>query len=116
MHGAHSLGPVFENIPASAPSQPLVGIRGWLIDAPEPGKLRSWTDGALVMDGGSIAEVGDYLTLSRTPRPHPIRWLHSNRVVVFPGLIDIHTHVPQYPAVARGTSDLLPWLRQYIFP
>jgi guanine deaminase len=24
--------------------------------------------------------------------------------------------VPQYPAVARGTSDLLPWLRQYIFP
>jgi guanine deaminase len=107
---------VFENFSASAPSQPLVGLRGWLIDAPEPGKLRSWTDGALVLDGGSIAEVGDYLAISRTPRQQPVRWLHSNRVVIFPGLIDVHAHVPQYPAVARGTSDLLPWLRQYIFP
>ena len=45
-----------------------------------------------------------------------MRWLHSNRVAIFPGLIDLHAHVPQYPAVARGTSDLLPWLRQHIFP
>jgi guanine deaminase len=87
-----------------------------LIDAPEPGKLRSWSDGALVLDGGFIAEIGDYLALSKTPRSQPIRWLHSNRVAVFPGLIDLHAHLPQYPAVARGTSDLLPWLRQHIFP
>lgn len=97
-------------------STPLAGIRGWLIDAPEFGKLRSWPDGALVLDGGLIAEVGDYMTLSKKPRPQPIRWQHSDRVVVFPGLIDLHTHAPQYPAVARGTSELLPWLRQYIFP
>jgi guanine deaminase len=87
-----------------------------LIDAPEPGKLRSWSDGALVLDGGFIAEIGDYLALLKTPRSQPIRWLHSNRVAVFPGLIDLHAHLPQYPAVARGTSDLLPWLRQHIFP
>ncbi len=37
-------------------------------------------------------------------------------MVVFPGLIDVHSHVPQYPAVARGTSELLPWLQQSIFP
>ena len=94
----------------------LIGIRGWLIDAPEPGKLRSWTDGALIIDGPHIAEVGDYDALSKKPRPQSVRWLHSNRVAVFPGLIDLHAHVPQYPAVARGTSELLPWLRQYIFP
>ena len=94
----------------------LIGIRGWLIDAPEPGKLRSWTDGALIIDGAQIAEVGDYDALSKKPRPQPVRWLHSDRVAVFPGLIDLHAHVPQYPVVARGTSDLLPWLRQYIFP
>lgn len=97
-------------------SSPLVGIRGWLIDTPEFGQLRSWPDGALVLDGGLIAEVGDYMTLSKKPRAQPVRWLHSNRVVVFPGLIDLHAHAPQYPAVARGTSELLPWLRQYIFP
>lgn len=98
------------------PAGPLLGIRGWLIDTPEFGKLRSWSDGALVLENGVIAEVGDYVTLSKKPRPQPVRWVHSNRMVVFPGLIDVHTHAPQYPSVARGTSELLPWLRQYIFP
>jgi guanine deaminase len=107
---------VLESTSSGTTSAPLVGIRGWLIDTPNWGELRSWTDGALILEGGLIAEVGDFLTLSKKPRPQPVRWLHSNRVVVFPGLIDLHTHVPQYPSVARGTSDLLPWLRQYIFP
>ena len=96
---------------------PLTGIRGWLIDAPEyGGKVRSWNDGALIVDGGQIAEVGDYDTLSKKPREQTVRWLHSNRVAIFPGLIDLHSHVAQYPAVARGQSELLPWLRQHVFP
>lgn len=70
----------------------------------------------MVIDDGHIAEVGDYETLARKPRPQPIRWLHSKRVAIFPGLIDLHAHVPQYPAVARGTCELLPWLRTQIFP
>src|SRR5438552_809776 len=96
---------------------PLTGIRGWLIDAPEyGGRLRSWSDGAIIIDHGLIAEVGEYQSLAKKPRDQPVRWLHSNRVAIFPGLIDLHAHVPQYPAVARGQSDLLPWLRQHIFP
>lgn len=91
-------------------------MRGFIIDAPEYGRLRSWSDGGLVIDDGQIAEIGDYETLARKPRPQPVRWLHSKRVAIFPGLIDLHTHVPQYPAVARGTSELLPWLRTQIFP
>jgi guanine deaminase len=92
------------------------GLRGFLIDSPEYGKVRSWSDGALVIDDGRIAEIGDYETLARKPRPQAVRWLHSKRVAIFPGLIDLHTHVPQYPAVARGTTELLPWLRTQIFP
>jgi guanine deaminase len=91
-------------------------LRGFLIDAPEYGRLRSWSDGALVIDEGRIAELGDYETLVRKPRSRPVRWLQSKRVAVFPGLIDLHAHLPQYPAVARGTSELLPWLRTQIFP
>ena len=98
------------------PDAPLLGIRGFLVDAPEFGRLRSWSDGALIIDGGLIAEVGDYATLSRKPREQPVRWRHSPRSAIFPGLIDLHAHVPQYPAVARGGGDLLPWLRQHIFP
>jgi len=94
----------------------LTGLRGFLIDAPEWGKLRAWPDGGIVLDEGCIAEIGDYDTLAKKPRPQPVRWMHSPRVAIFPGLIDIHAHLPQYPAVARGTGELLPWLRNYVFP
>ncbi len=92
------------------------GIRGYLIDAPEFGRLRARSDGAVVIENGLIVEAGDFLSLSRKPRPEPIRWMHSESVAIFPGLIDLHTHLPQYPAVARGKSELLPWLREHIFP
>lgn len=107
--------PASSSRPTSSSSS-LVGLRGFLIDAPEYGRLRSWSDGALIIDDGQIAEIGDYETLSRKPRTQPVRWLQSKRVAVFPGLIDLHTHLPQYPAVAHGTSELLPWLRTQIFP
>jgi guanine deaminase len=94
----------------------LLGIRGFLIDAPEFTRLRSWSDGALIIDGGCIAEIGDYAQLARKPREQPVRWCHSPRSAVFPGLIDLHAHIPQYPAVGRGGGELLPWLRQHIFP
>ncbi len=100
----------------SVEAPPLLGLRGCLIDAPEYDRLRSRSDGALVLDGRRIAEMGDYSELFRKLRPRPVRWLHSARAAIFPGLIDLHTHLPQYPAVARGQSDLLPWLRQHIFP
>ncbi len=94
----------------------LIGIRGYLIDAPRWGELRSWSDGAVVVEEGRIAEVGDYDLLSKKPRAQPVRWMHSRNVALFPGLIDIHSHVPQYPAVGRAQNDLLPWLREHIFP
>ena len=94
----------------------LIGIRGCLIDTPEFGKLRFWRDGALILDNGLIAEVGDHEALRRKPRAEEVRWIHHPQRVIFPGLVDLHAHVPQYPAVARGQSDLLPWLRQHIFP
>ncbi len=94
----------------------LTGIRGMLIDTPEYGRLRARPDGALIIEAGRIAEIGDYGELSRKTRAQAIRWEHSGDLCVFPGLIDVHTHLPQYPSVARGTSELLPWLRRYIFP
>ena len=75
------------------PDNSLLGIRGFLIDAPEFGRLRSWSDGALIIDGGCIAEIGDYTALLRKPREQPVRWCHSPRSAVFPGLIDLHAVV-----------------------
>lgn len=98
------------------PETPLLGLRGTLIDAPEYGKLRSWKDGAVVIEDGRIAEVGSFQFLGKKPRPQPVKWLHTERSVIFPGLIDVHTHLPQYPVVARGRGQLLDWLHQHIFP
>jgi guanine deaminase len=94
----------------------LFGIRGFLIDAPEFGALRGHRDGAVVIANGRIAEMGNYDDLRRVQRSKPVRWIDYRAVAVFPGLIDCHTHLPQYSAVARGESELLPWLRQHIFP
>jgi guanine deaminase len=91
------------------------GLRGFLIDAPEFGALRSRPNGAVIIDNGRISEIGDYDDLRRM-RPNLIRWVDRRTSAIFPGLIDCHTHLPQYSVVARGESELLPWLRQHIFP
>jgi guanine deaminase len=92
------------------------GIRGYLLDAPAYGSLRSHRDGAIVIEDGRIAEVGPYDDLRKRQRPAPVHWLDRGTAAIFPGLIDCHTHLPQYSAVARGESQLLPWLRENIFP
>ena len=92
------------------------GIRGYLIDAPAYGSLRSHRNGAIIIADGKIAEVGAYDDLRKRQRPAPVHWLDRGACAVFPGLIDCHTHLPQYSAVARGESQLLPWLRENIFP
>jgi guanine deaminase len=92
------------------------GLRGFLIDAPEFGTLRAWPNGAVLVENGRIADIGDYDDVRRRYHPNSIHWIEHRSVAIFPGLIDCHTHLPQYSAVARGESELLPWLRQHIFP
>src|SRR3984893_353392 len=94
----------------------LFGIRRFLIDAPEFGDLRGRRDGAIIIENGRISATGDYDDLRRRQRPKPVRWIERGPGAAFPGLIDCHTHLPQYSAVARGESELLPWRRQHIFP
>jgi guanine deaminase len=94
----------------------LLGIRGFLIDAPEFGTLRGRPGGALILDRGRILDAGDYDDLRRIHQTPPVHWVDYGPVAIFPGLIDCHTHLPQYSAVARSESELLPWLRQHIFP
>jgi guanine deaminase len=93
----------------------VIGLRGFLVDAPEFGTLRSEQDGALIIRDGKIAAHGSFAGL-RQSFPTEVKWLDHGRVAIFPGLVDCHTHLPQYPAVARGEGELLPWLRDIIFP
>lgn len=35
---------------------------------------------------------------------------------ILPGLVDLHTHLPQAPRRGDGWLKLMPWLRAYIYP
>ncbi len=94
----------------------LKGIRGFLIDSPEPGHLRGIRDGAILIDDGLIASVGPYDEVRRAPGAESVRWQHSSEAVIIPGLVDVHAHLPQYPVAARVEEALLPWLKRHVFP
>ncbi|MCS7177600.1 MAG: guanine deaminase [Candidatus Kapabacteria bacterium] len=74
-------------------------------------------DGALIVEAsnGSIvaraptAELGRHFSGAPTVDFGP----HS---VLLPGLVDVHTHLPQYPAMGQDRGELLTWLRELIFP
>lgn len=96
-------------------TRPL-GLRGFLIDSPVPGRLRGIRDGALVVEDGLIAACGGYETVRAAQPGRDIRWMHSPETVLIPGLIDLHGHLPQYPAVARHAEDAGSWLPRHIVP
>ncbi len=87
-----------------------------VLDAPTWGELRADLDGAVVLADGMVAARGSYEQLSRDPRWRDLPWEEALGRVIIPGLVDLHTHLPQYPGVARGGEGLLPWLRQVVFP
>src|SRR5205085_10565895 len=97
-------------------SDKAFGLRGFILDTPEMGAVRSYSKGAVVVQNSRILAVGNYDDVRREQYQTPIEWIDHGSVAIFPGLIDCHTHLPQYPAVARGESELLPWLRESIFP
>lgn len=39
-----------------------------------------------------------------------------DKMIALPGLIDLHTHLPQYEFAGQGAEALLPWLEKYTFP
>jgi guanine deaminase len=81
-----------------------IGIRGFLIDAPEYGTLRAIRDGALLIEEGCITAYDSFEAVQANHEGRDIRWRHSPEAVVIPGLVDLHTHLPQYPAVTRPSG------------
>jgi guanine deaminase len=55
----------------------------------------------------------------KVPPPEKLahhRILLREHDLVLPGLIDLHTHLPQYEFAAQGAAELLPWLERYTYP
>lgn len=79
------------------------------------GRLLYHTDGALaVRDDGRVEAVGEFGSVAkRYPRASVTDWRPA---AILPGLVDLHSHIPQYGAMAMDGYDLLPWLQRFIYP
>ena len=80
-----------------------------------PDRLLAWEDGCLcVCADGRLRAVGEYAEIAgRYPQAPVTDWRPA---VVLPGLVDLHSHIPQYAAMAMDGYDLLPWLERFIYP
>jgi guanine deaminase len=96
---------------AMADASPLA-LRARLLSPLSDGGLLDVPDGLLVTDaGGRITEAGAW-PAADLPDAVDLRPL-----VLMPGLIDLHVHLPQLPNAGLGSGlDLLTWLDRYIFP
>ena len=95
------------------PVQPPFRLRARLL-SPLPDGSTLWLDDALlaVDEAGRIASVGP---VSEGPEAEAA--IDLRPLVLMPGLVDTHVHLPQVPAAGMGAGmDLLAWLERYVFP
>ena len=94
-------------------------VRGQLFHTPhnpfkEEGALETYPDGALIVEGGIITAVGEYVNLSKT---YPdARLLDFKDLYIFPGFVDTHVHYPQIPIIGAMGLRLLEWLQTRTLP
>jgi guanine deaminase len=95
------------------PGTPPFALRARLLSPLADGGLLDEPDGAVEIDAdGRITRAGAWTAADSTASAVDIR-----PMVVMPGLVDLHAHLPQVPNAGLGSGlDLLTWLDRYIFP
>ena len=79
-----------------------------------PAAARHETHGAVLIEGGRIADVGPAeVLLARHPKA---RMTDYGTALISAGFIDAHVHYPQTAIVASWGKRLIDWLNQYTFP
>jgi len=92
-------------------------LRGRILSPTDDGRTMDHPDGLLVVDAlGRIAWVGP-ATAADAPEGAAARAVDLRPLVLLPGMVDLHAHLPQLPNAGLGAGlDLLTWLERYIFP
>ena len=87
-------------------------IRGHLIEFISAIEVRSWPDGAIIIDADRIGAIGDASVVLKGFAGE----IEDYRgCLIMPGLIDTHIHLPQTQVIASYGTQLLEWLQKYTF-
>ncbi|HBZ2995963.1 TPA: amidohydrolase family protein [Legionella pneumophila] len=88
-------------------------ILGDIITPTQTGQSLLIKKGYVLIDGDSIIEVGEQAHLNQE-----ISCTVSNypNHLILPGLIDTHSHLPQYAISGSGDLPLMDWLNALVFP
>lgn len=80
--------------------------------------VEEFYDGALVIGAdGRILRVGDFKKMMEGYRGEKRpKVVDLKGMLMIPGLVDCHTHVPQLDQRGKHGSTLIDWLQKYIFP
>lgn len=90
-------------------------LRGVVINPHENDYVEIIRDGFIkISDNGKIKGIGEFSDCDDISAKTEV--IDYSGCAILPGLIDIHTHLPQYSAMGIGSVSLLPWLNNYIFP
>ncbi len=83
-------------------------------DATDAGPWELFEHGALVVEDGHIAWVGDRHAVPARHRGGAVLD-YGDRLIV-PGFVDCHVHYSQVDVIASYGKQLLDWLQTYVFP
>ena len=98
-------GPTLARVSLTLPEQPPFALRARLLTSRDDGSTVWEPDGLIDIDAGDrIAFVGPGSAYSPTRREGP-SVIDLRPLVVMPGLIDTHVHIPQVPAAGLGAGQ-----------
>ena len=99
------------------PAAPFA-LRCRLLSPLASGGVRYIRDALLTVDdAGRIESVDEWASLEPPDRPAHEAVVDMRDLLLLPGLVDLHAHLPQLPNAGLGFGlNLLTWLERYIFP
>ena len=97
------------------PERPPFVLRARILSPLAAGGNRYEPDGTIEVDqSGRITAIGRW---TAQPEASGRPTVDLRPLVVLPGMVDLHMHLPQLPNAGVGAGlDLLTWLDRYIFP
>jgi guanine deaminase len=87
-------------------------FRAPLFNPTGPDDLQWWSDGALLVQDGHIAASGPFDAVAG----HGEQRVVELDGVIVPGFADVHIHWVQHRVRGRLGLELMPWLREHIWP